>query len=73
MKKIASLMAVMFISTTLMMGASSLESRDVQSNMEMSWSCFDFYDSCGGAWEVCHQGVSIIEVIDFLWNWDGGC
>lgn len=36
-------------------------------------NCFDFYDSCGGAWTVCHEGVSTGDLIAFLWEWDGGC
>lgn len=36
-------------------------------------SCFDFYDSCGGSWRVCHEGVSTQDLIAFLWEWDGGC
>lgn len=35
--------------------------------------CFDFNDSCGGSWEVCHENVSTEQLMDFLWNWDGGC
>lgn len=36
-------------------------------------SCFDFNDSCGGSWVVCHQGVSTWDLVNFLWAWDGGC
>lgn len=27
---------------------------------------FDFYDSCGGAWEVCYEGFTFWEVVDIL-------
>lgn len=37
------------------------------------WHCFDFNDSCGGSWMVCHNGVSSAQLISFLWAWDGGC
>ncbi len=41
--------------------------------METStYSCFDFYDSCDGSWEVCHHGY-IDEIADFLFDWDGFC
>jgi hypothetical protein len=40
---------------------------------EEFWDCFDFNDSCGGSWVVCHQGVSTARLVAFLWAWDGGC
>lgn len=35
--------------------------------------CFDFNDSCGGSWEVCHEGVTTAQLTAFLFEWDGGC
>ncbi len=37
------------------------------------FGCFDFDDSCGGSWVVCHEGVSTAQLVAFLWAWDGGC
>ncbi len=35
---------------------------------------FVFYDSCGGAWHVTGgDGWTTMEVMNFLWEWDGGC
>lgn len=36
-------------------------------------NCFDFNDSCGGSWTVCHQNVTTEQLINFLYSWDGGC
>jgi hypothetical protein len=53
---------------------SALNVHSLNFNSElMAMECFDFYDSCGGAWEVCHEGVSTGELVAFLWEWDGGC
>lgn len=43
------------------------------SEIKQQGGCFDFNDSCGGSWRVCHSGVSTVDLLDFLWNWDGGC
>ena len=35
---------------------------------------FIFYDSCGGAWHVTGgDGWSTMDIMAFLWEWDGGC
>lgn len=38
-----------------------------------AWHCFDFNDSCGGSWVVCHNGVITQDLVAVLWEWDGGC
>jgi len=35
---------------------------------------FIFYDSCGGVWRITGgDGWSTMEIMMFLWEWDGGC
>ena len=35
---------------------------------------FIFYDSCGGVWHITGgDGWSTMEIMMFLWEWDGGC
>ncbi|MBE0422399.1 MAG: hypothetical protein IBX66_00505 [Lutibacter sp.] len=58
--------------------ASSLSFANIDSNVAieeevLAMECFDFNDSCGGSWEVCHEGVSTAQLAAFLWEWDGGC
>ena len=36
------------------------------SNTMAILTCFDFYDSCGGVWEVCYEGFTFGEVVDIL-------
>ncbi len=51
----------------------NIDSNPSSSEEALRMECFDFYDSCGGAWEVCHEGVSTAQLVAFLWAWDGGC
>lgn len=48
-------------------------SNEITSEEVVIMECFDFNDSCGGSWEVCHEGVSTAELAEFLFEWDGGC
>jgi hypothetical protein len=50
-----------------------INSNDITSEEVMKMQCFDFNDSCGGSWEVCHEGVSAGQLASFLFEWDGGC
>jgi hypothetical protein len=50
-----------------------INSNDITSEEVVEMECFDFNDSCGGSWEVCHEGVSTSKLAAFLFEWDEGC
>ncbi len=50
-----------------------INSTEITSEEVMKIECFDFNDSCGGSWEICHEGVSTAQLAAFLFEWDGGC
>ena len=50
-----------------------INSNDIASEEVVKVECFDFNDSCGGSWQVCHEGVSTGQLAAFLFEWDGGC
>ncbi|MFS4416493.1 hypothetical protein [Maribacter sp. 2307ULW6-5] len=70
MKNVFFTLAFVFAST---LSFAKNDTASTPSEEMLFMECFDFNDSCGGAWEVCHENVSTVELVAFLWEWDGGC
>lgn len=73
MKNLFLTLVFVFATTFSFADIDSNSSNSSNSEEALIMECFDFNDSCGGSWEVCHEGVSSSQLIAFLWAWDGGC
>ncbi|WP_196888768.1 hypothetical protein [Aureivirga sp. CE67] len=67
------LLTLTFVLATALSFASTDSKPSISEEEAAFMECFDFNDSCGGSWEVCHENVSTVDLIAFLWEWDGGC
>jgi hypothetical protein len=73
MKKIKNKIAALVCGLALLIGnVSTANAMPSEPKEQAKETCFNFKDSCGGAWNVCYTG-DLGLVMAWLFEWDGGC